>query len=456
MSEVSPAKVKRKLSVKKRDQSKSPMQKQSRSRTRQGARSASPSKRQAAALDHTRPCTPVIYLDSPAMDETKIEERRVVRIAEFRVQPFTVATQLDKEVLTEMARELLKAERQAEVVARPIRPEGPATRQQTWKEKVNQQRDRARAEMLEGEVANLGVLAARLGVHRSTAKKLRDRHFLTGSIPTFDYNNQHLPGTADAVVGLMNSAEGHYFSTGDVKRRMPGLSRRFIARTLKQRGFRYRRITHTRRLRRFEEPDVCRVLSTCLPAFDRADESLLFLDEVVFPFNHTPRYCWRNADQPLGGFKERTICKGKLIVIALCSKTRMIAIQVHTQEMQGQAIVHFLTEALARLDTQDRVTVLLDNAKYHTSLFINQSSIGKYLVFNVAKCWELNMIEVFFSKIKHRWQTRAVVRRREDEVEQLIRMFRECQVAEDFGGYRRQYLRNVQEILRNVKPPAEG
>jgi hypothetical protein len=99
------------------------------------------------------------------------------------------------------------------------------------------------------------------------------------------------------------------------------------------------------------------------------------------------------------------------------------------------------------------VTVLLDNAKYHTSLFINQSSIGKYLVFNVAKCWELNMIEVFFSKIKHRWQTRAVVRRREDEVEQLIRMFRECQVAEDFGGYRRQYLRNVQEILRNVKQP---
>lgn len=375
-----------------------------------------------------------------------MDVREVEMQAQLTVQPFTTDGRLDKEALIEMASELLRAEQEAEAAARPRR-QGVARRKQTRKEKVNLLRDRARAEMFEGEVANLDSLAARLGVHRSTAKKLRDRYLLTGTIPAYEYNNQHPPEVAEEVIGIMSSEEAQYFTTTDVKRRLPNVSKKFIARTLRQHGYRYRRIRHTRQRRVFSEAEVCRVVSTCLPAFDRADETLLFLDEVIFPLNHTPKHCWRNTYQSTGGFYERTTCETKLTAIALCSKTRMIAIQIHTQEMESQAVIHFLTEALRRVRTPERVVVLLDNARYHSSAMVMQSSIAKYLVRNVPECWELNMIELCFSKLKHLWRTRAVVRCAEEEVPQLIRLFRECQIAQDFAGYRRQYLRNVQQML---------
>lgn len=383
-----------------------------------------------------------------------MEVREVEMQALFTVQPFSVSSHLDKETLMEMASELLRAEQEAEAAARPGRQD-PVTRKQTWKEKVNLQRDRARAEMLSGEVANLESLAARLGVHRSTAKKLRDRHFLTGSIPTFDYNHQHPPGTAAAVVEMVESPAGRYFSAGEVKRRMPHLSRKFITRALRQSGLRYRRIRHTKQKREFEEAEVVRVVSTCLPAFDRADESLLFLDEVIFPYNHTPLYCWRDPREPLQGYKERTDDEDKLIAIALCSKTRMIAIQIHSQDIEGHAIVHFVTEVLRQVQLPERVVVLLDKAKYHTSRLVRGSGIGRYLLSSVARCYELNLIEVCFAKVKNLWKRRMVAAGEAEEILQIIRMFRECQVPRDYAGYRRHYLRNVQLMLRNafIAPP---
>lgn len=378
-----------------------------------------------------------------------MEVREVEMQALFTVQPFSVSGRLDKEVLMEMAGELLRAEQEAEAAARPRRQD-PVRHKQTWKEKVNLQRDRARAEMLSGEVANLESLAARLGVHRSTAKRLRDRYFLTGSIPNYDYNHQHPPDTATAVTEMVDSPAGRYFSAGEVKRRMPQLSRKFITRALRKGGLRYRRIRHTKKKREFEETEVVRVVNTCLPAFDRADESLLFLDEVIFPYNHTPLYCWRDPREPLEGYKERTDDEEKLIAIALCSKTRMIAIQIHSQDIKGHAIVHFVTKVLQQVQLPERVVVLLDNAKYHTSRLVLGSGVGRYLLSSVARCYELNLIEVCFAKVKNLWKRRMVAAGEAEEVLQIIRMFRECQVPRDYAGYRRHYLRNVQLMLRNA------
>jgi transposase len=348
----------------------------------------------------------------------------------------------------EMAEGMLEEEELAADIDRGARPQRRAKDKKSWKQKVNLQRDLVRADMEAGRVRSLDEMVDRLGCHKSTARRLRDRQFFLRHIPGYEYNNQRPPEVAQNIIGLMTSDEGRYFSTSSVKQRMPEVSKKFVARTLRQNGLRYRRIRHTRPPRHFDQAEVCRVLSTALPAFDRADESLLFLDEVIFPLNHTPTHCWRHKDDTGDGYKERTQCKTQLTCIALCSKTRVIAVQLHTEEMQAQAIIHFLTEVLQRHRTTDKVVVLLDNAKYHSAQLVRESNVGPYLLFSVPRCWELNLIEVLFSKAKEKWRRRISVRCAEEEASQVVKVFRECQVAADFAGYRRQYLRNALIVLK--------
>lgn len=139
------------------------------------------------------------------------------------------------------------------------------------------------------------------------------------------------------------------------------------------------------------------MLSTARWAFGQADESLLFLDEVIFPLNHTPTHCWRHKDDQFHGYKERTQCMSQLTCIPLCRKLRVISIQLHMGEMQAQAIIHFFTEVLKRHR-------LVDSAKYYRANLVAQSSVGPYLLLSVPQCWELNMIEVLFSKAKALWK----------------------------------------------------
>ena len=389
----------------------------------------------------------MVWIGAPQFHESRMDVRPVVANAHLHVQPFAVQASLEAEVLRDMATGMLEEEEREADIGRGARPQRRVKDKQTWRDRVNSQRDATRADLESGRVRSLDQMVERLGCHKSTARKLRDRQFFLRHIPGYDYNNLRSPEVAQNILGLMTSEEGKYFSTASVKQRMPGVSRKFVARTLKKHGLRYTRIRHTRPPRTFDRTEVCRVLSTALPAFNRADESLLFLDEVIFPLNHTPTHCWRHKDDTGAGYKERTQCKTQLTCIALCSKTRVIAIQLHTEEMQAQAIIYFLTEVLQRHQTTSKVVVLLDNAKYHSAQLVRESSVGPYLLFSVPRCWELNLIEVLFSKAKEKWQRRPSVRCAEEEVSQVIRVFRECQVAADFTGYRKQYLRNILQVL---------
>lgn len=373
-----------------------------------------------------------------------MEERPVEMQAQFPVKPFHVDSVLDPETLRQFIDQLQKNEQ-----PRPTEEKAQRLRRLKLarKELINHQRQVVRDAVANGTVGSLDTLSRRAKCNKSTARRLVRQQLSVNHIPDFDYNNVKSPEVAEDIMDMMTSEAGQYFSTSQVKQRMPGVSKKYIARTLKSRGFRYRKLRHTRPPRSFDLAEVTRVLSTALPAFDRDDESLLFLDEVIFPLNHTPTHCWRHKDDLFHGYKERTQCKSQLTCIALCSKVRAIAIQLHSGEMQAQAIIHFLTEVLKRHRLVDKAVVLLDNAKYHRANLVAQSSIGPYLLLSVPQCWELNMIEVLFSKAKALWKQRPVVRCADEEVGQVIRLFRECQKEEDFAGYRRQYLRNVLEAL---------
>ena len=50
--------------------------------------------------------------------------------------------------------------------------------------------------------------------------------------------------------------------------------------------------------------------------------------------------------------------------------------------------------------------------------------MSEVLLFNVAYCWESNLIENTFSKIKCLWRKRKVAEDMEDEVKTVVKMFR--------------------------------
>ena len=138
---------------------------------------------------------------------------------------------------------------------------------------------------------------------------------------------------------------------------------------------------------------------------------------------------------------------GNLHVIALCSQRGFVAFQVHSREPNKEAIHFFLSQVLQRFKPQKKVVILLDNAGWHLANLVMESHMSRVLLFNVAYCWDSNMIENTFSKMKSLWRQRRVAGTFEEEVETLLEMFRRGWTEGDFAGYRRQYYRQLQGLL---------
>ena len=424
--------------------------KRAQSTASKGRRSSSPTKKKEPEVKELKRWTPVIFIDGDLNQPSQRAVRAVESNSQLTVTPFLPTQYLDDQALKDMAKDLLETENRMQ--AEQAAANQPARRRRrprlTRINEVNRQRQALRAALAGDGGADAASLALMAGCHKSTARKMEIRYQLTGTIPDYRYNNTKPPGTADQIMQIMTSPEGFYLSATQVKQQMPTVSKRYIARVLKQRGWRYRKLRHTPPPRELAPSEIRRVLRVCLPAFARDDETLLFLDEVMFPYNHTPVRCWRPKDQPFTGYKERVQGKEQLTCVALCSKTRVIAIQISEDTMDGEALVYFLTEALKCEGLPDRVVVLLDNARFHTSVLVRQSSIGQFLLKNVTSCYELNLIEMVFSRVKQLWKRRPSVPTVDEEVHQVVSCFRQAQLPQDFAGYRRQYLRNAAELLQ--------
>jgi transposase len=126
-----------------------------------------------------------------------------------------------------------------------------------------------------------------------------------------------------------------------------------------------------------------------------------------------------------------------------------LAAQIYLEKINKEATYYFLTEVLKRTPADKPLVVLLDNAGWHKANVVSKSSFAKFLLFNVPRCWEANLIENCFSKLKDRWRRRPLrvdLRGETDlqgEVDYLAELLMEGSSEEDFSGYRRQYLRQL-------------
>ena len=95
-----------------------------------------------------------------------------------------------------------------------------------------------------------------------------------------------------------------------------------------------------------------------------------------------------------------------LTVIAVCSTKGFIAAQVYTEEVTGAGFVYFLTELANKLNPKKKYLILTDNATWHTAHIVKRSPVFKMLLFNVQRCYMLNLIESAFSFVRSEFRKR--------------------------------------------------
>ena len=401
----------------------------------------------------TRPCTVVIFIDQVDPLNLTLSCRPLVLDYDPKPRLFQPNLRLRKLEILEVLHDLQKKEKREEPRQMDEEENKKTTAKKkrerlSWSEEVNIRRSEIAEAIGRTEAESFKDLARRVGCHTATVKSVYLQLVLRGGPLEYNYNNIHTPEISNQLGSLISDPANQFFSTADYKRRVPVCSKRYIRRSLKASGRTYKKLERQRKVPReskYDKKVLKQVIWTAVQAMARDDESILFLDEAIFPCNQTTDYCWLEKEQKV--IYNRRENSKSLHVIGLCSQRGYVAFQVYLQPPNKEAIHYFISQVLDRLQKKDKVVILLDNAGWHLANLVMESMLSKVLLFNVAYCWESNLIENTFSKMKGLWRQRRVVKTEVEEVESLVEVFRSGWNERDFGGYRRQYYRQLERLL---------
>lgn len=409
-------------------------------------------------IGETSRCTGVLFCEDQLLPEHLVLQRRhAYEVDDLNHTPFTPSQRLEPTEVADMLDGLLeenKKERRR-VMGKPTREERLQHVRDVHRRVLHSLRTNSSAQ------SNREV-ALDAGCHPQTVKRIT-QWMANSSLPLSEYvyNNTHSDATLDTLDRSISDPASAMLSVVDLKRRVPECSKKFIARRMRRvHGLRYLKMRRERKDPKKDKYNKTNidtkllrtVLWTSVQAFARNNETLLFLDECEFALYQTPDYSWMKADEERPVYNRRTAEETALHVVALCSQERMVAFQVFEKHPNRIDIYYFLSTFFRRwLSGQRRrprpTVVLLDNAGWHVANVVMKSSFRKLLLYSVPYGYELNLIELTFSKAKAEWRKRPVVETVEREVEFLAELFRTRIGERGFEGYRRQYLRQLREVL---------
>ena len=393
----------------------------------------------------TRLCTPVIFNTRERVLDLRLACRSINFEYKNPLKPFKPNLKMRKDVLEDILSDLAQDEK------RKTEKNQKRRESTSRKDQVNLLRTQLSVLITESSCQSIRSIARTAGCHPSTVRSVFQQMAISGGPLHYDYNKQHSQEQVKVLDELIADPGSLYFTTQDYKRRALHFSKRFIRKRLKASGLKYKKLSRQRKEsqeRRLPPTELKKVIWTVVQAMAKGDDTILFLDEAVFPCMQTSEHCWMRKSQEV--IYNRRESDESLNVIALCSQSGFVAFQVYTTDINKQAIHYFLTQVLDRLDERKKWVILLDNAGWHQSNLILKSSMRELLLFNVAYCWETNLIENTFSKMKSLWRTRRVVNDLDDEIKSLVEIFRSSwrrEGEEDFEGYRRQYYRQLEALL---------
>ena len=404
----------------------------------------------------TRECTKV-YLQHPGdLEEILFMKREFSFETKFSWTRFKSKKSLDVDAVEDMIKDKLKElVRKKEEASKKVDQESK-TERLTWEQQINQKRRLVADCLLQQAQRNLAEVCRFTGCSYSLVKRVADDLAFDGQVSVYHYPNIKTTEQLKQLTKAISQVDGTFATITDLKRRNPGFSRKYIARQLKATGLRYLQVKKSRlkpKQPSFTDKEVLQTVSHLAYSLSNSQVETFYIDEMHFPLCQTSDKQWRDwkkADyqgHDLVYNRRLNYDSEKLSVIAMCSTEKFVAVQVFKRDIIGEDFLYFLQEALKRVPSKSRVTVLADNASWHTAKVVAESAAYKALFFNAPGLFQANLIENAFSFIRAEFRKRPDVIGDEEEARQLLNIFFDERNSKRFEGIFRNHIKSLQKLL---------
>ena len=394
-----------------------------------------------------------VYFTAPYSGEMPTFERREYQVlSDFPGKPFRHQEEIDPVLLWNLLNDLykkrcsLRAKSSLRDVRRPADQE-----KNSWAGIVNRKREFIATVIKQRPTASIAEICRITKSSHSTVKKVKEDLSFQDAPSVFQYNNLKPVYQLERLQQLTSTVQGTYATVSDIKRQLPGFSKRLIARKLRQTGLRWRQLVRRRKdPKEVRHPprQVVELVSHLVQAMNSPSTTVLYVDEAHFPLVQTATHHWTAPEQCEDlVYNRRAVEEVKLSAIALCSLEGFVAVQIYNKDITIEDFHYFIQTAMLRVLPGQRVTVLADNASWHTSQVITQSKAGKFIYFNVKGLFQGNAIENAFSFIRAEFRKRPVVQSIEEEAKLLAEIFFHPENKRRFAGIHRNHLRSLMKLL---------
>lgn len=322
----------------------------------------------------------------------------------------------------------------------------------SWKEKVNAKRALIAAILKAQTEMNLAEVCRTSGCTFNMVKKVHRDLLFSGDAESYEYPTRKPAESIENFEKTMQGLQGSFMTISDLKRRHPDCSKKWIRRRIRDAGFRWRQLPKQRKKPKKELPEnkkVIEVIAHLTSALNTKDAEVVYLDEVHFPLFQTAEKRWTlamNAEDTV--YNRRTASEDKLSVVAACNLQGFVGIQVFRKDVTCNDFLFLLESVLAKYPSSKKVTVLVDNATWHTTPKVMKTAAGQFLFLNVPGLYRANAIENSFSFVRSEFRKRATVNSLEEEAAMLVNIFFDSANSRRFQGIHKNHLRQLLLLLK--------
>ena len=400
-----------------------------------------------------------VYFSLPSdYEEVSFEERAIKALKSLEIEPFHSERNRDPALIWKILEELIKRLKKLKDEAAFKRKEKPVKVPVTRADKINKARLRIAAYLERQTRLNFKDACRHTGYSFAMVKKVHRDMLFQGQPQYFTYPNLKPPHELEAIDQTVRKVEGTYSTITDIKRVLPGFSKRWISRKLRSTGLRWRKMVRKRKKEKKEQPEptaVFEVVSHIVQALNNPNVDMYYCDEMHFPLFQTADNHWTKPGKSAEMVYNRRavpLPDHKLSAIAMCSLDSFCAVQIYKKDVTAEDFLFFMQEALKKMPQGRQVTVLADNATWHTSPKVVDTVAGKFIHFNVSRLFQSNAIETSFSFVRADFRKRPTVEKLEDEASLVLSAFFDPRNIERFRGVERNHLRSLKKLLEWASP----
>lgn len=405
-------------------------------------------------MSFTRLASPVFFGPMTGSGVPLFTSYEIEKTSGIVAEPFKSMRNPDVKVIYNVLKGLYREHRKQHESSKSDASRDTAKNQRSSRaDEINRKREVVAAVLKNQNIVNFRLACKMTGCSYEMVRAVHRDLQMDGAPSSYEYPNEKSASEIALFNISLNSLQGTYQTIADLKRQNPSCSRKWIARRLKLRGFKWRQLRRQRKNPKKEKPNhkrVVEVICHMVQAHNSPNCKTIFIDEAHFPLYQTSDHRWTlGLHQDDLVYNRRPVEERKLSVIAACDVRGFIAMQVFVRDITKEDFLYYLQKLLQRCERGQRVTVLADNATWHTSSAVVDTTAGQFLYFNVPGLFRVNAIENCFSFVRSEFRKRPLVGSLEEEAKLLVNIFFHRDNEKRFIGVHKNHLRQMLLLLRD-------